>query len=164
MTKLGRRASRLPLLGGLFIVGGTATVWDALRITKTFRIPGAFDPLGPDRYLLLLAVLLLILGTALLLAAWRTPMTVPACSGGDEGNSSRVALLVALLTGYLVAILVLGYPTATFVFFVAAFLIMGIRGWTRLLVSSVILAGAFSTIFYIGADMPLPKGIIFENI
>ena len=55
------------LMGLSFLVFGAISIWDALRISGTVRLRGTLDLVGPDGYLLGVAVLLIVVGFLLLI-------------------------------------------------------------------------------------------------
>ncbi len=150
------------ILAVAMLIFSVASVMDAGRITSAYRVPGAFDLLGPDRYLTGAGILIGVLGLALLvqsILALRTATSsrVPSL-GSDE--SRRHLLIAAILVGYAVLIPVLGYTAATFVFFPFAFRIMGVSDWRYVALWSVASTAAFYLSFVVLADMPLPKGLV----
>lgn len=148
------------LLGIAIAVFGLASVIDANRITTQLRLPGVFDLMGPDRYLMAVGVGLLLLATTLIFQGLRAvrvsrPKTVVV----TESNASNVHLqLLCVLVLYAVLTPVVGYMFATFLFFIAAFRVMGVTTWRWSLISAVPATGSFILIFVVAADMNFPKG------
>jgi hypothetical protein len=156
------------LLGLAFLLFGAVSVWDANRIASTIRLRGTLDVVGPDRYLLGVAVLLIVVGALLVVdgivaARRRAVRTVgataraPGAATVEEGGYAHFALMAALLA-YALLMPVAGYAAATLAFLVAVFRIMGIRSWTRTIVASLLLTALFFVSFTELADLPLPKG------
>jgi len=148
------------LLGGALFVLGCVSLWDAYGIASRQRRPGVFDSLGPDRYLMTVAVMLLIVGLCVnVQEARRAPPPVSRHAQRSNAEAARAHLwLLAAMCSYIGAIAVVGYALATFAFFALAFWIMGLRSWRWNVASSVALATAFVLLFQYLADMPLPKG------
>lgn len=66
---------RIP--GLIFVILGLASLADAWRITSTVRDTATFDALGPDRYLMLASVLMVISGALLALIPPNRRPTLP---------------------------------------------------------------------------------------
>jgi hypothetical protein len=148
------------LLGLAFEVFAIASLLDANRITTNLRRPGVFDLMGPDRYLMAIGVILLLLGLGLIFQGVRqlrtaTPTaTLPVAT---EPVRTHLWLLGAIIL-YVVLMPVAGYAIATLAFFLAAFRIMGMHRWGWTIGSAVLVTASFVLIFVWAADMPLPKG------
>lgn len=148
------------LLGLTLEVFAIASILDANRISTRLRLPGVFDLMGPDRYLLAIGILLLLLGLGLIaqgarqLRAAAGTRTSPAAT---EAVHTHLWLLAAIVL-YAVLMPVAGYTIATLAFFLAAFRIMGMRSWGWTIGSASVVTASFAWIFLRAADMPLPRG------
>jgi hypothetical protein len=146
------------LLGMIFVALAGISFWDGYRIATTLRRPGVYDSLGPDRYLLTIGSIILILGVAIAIQGMREPrQTVPQAD--REQASNRHLWLLAAICGYTILIWFLGYAVATLAFFVAALWIMGQRDWRWNLSSSAALTAAYYFMFQYAADISLPQGV-----
>lgn len=146
------------VLGAIFIVLSGVSLWDGYRIATTLRRPGVYDSLGPDRYLIMVGALILVLGLALVWYGWRTLRRgQPAAS--EELASNRHWWLLATMCAYAFLIWMLGYAPATLAFFVASLWIMGQRDWRWNLPSAIVLTVAFVLMFDYAADISFPKGV-----
>lgn len=140
------------LLGGVSLVEG----W---RITQNAREGGNFDAIGPDRYLMALSVLLLVLGLWLVV---RPPQSAEEAQTSQLSAEARTNLFVCigLLAAFTLAMPYIGFTIGCFIFLAVLFRRLSDWSWWR----SVGTAAVTSAIFYIGlirlADVPLPSGIV----
>lgn len=144
--------------GSCLIVFGAASVWDGLRIRIGLRVPGAFDVLGPDGYMIGLGAILVLLGVMLAVAGARIRMA----AADEEPAESRPASFVPMLgvtAGYAVTIVIVGYLVATVLFFVQAFYLQRAMSRAATLPVSIVLSLLLYGGFVAVADMPLPKGL-----
>ena len=146
------------VLAAIFIVLAGISLWDGYRITTTLRRPGVYDGLGPDRYLMTIGLLVLILGVALAVQGARE-FRRHAPQPAGEPASNRHLWLLGTVCGYVVLIWLLGYALATLAFFIAALWIMGQRDWRWNLPSALALTVAYYLMFEYAADISLPQGV-----
>ena len=148
------------LLGIAFLVFGGVSIWDARRIAGTIRRRGTLDIVGPDGYLMGVAVLLLVIGASLVIGAWlqrRRAVTAAAQSQAAEGGYAHFALMGALVV-YAAIMPAAGYALSTLAFLVAVFRVMGVSSWVRCVVGALVLTALFYGAFTGIADLPLPRG------
>jgi hypothetical protein len=146
------------LLGAIFLVLAGISFWDGYRIMTTLRRPGVYDGLGPDRYLIAIAVVMAILGVAIAVQGMRERRRrQPAAA--NEPASNRHLWLLGTICAYAVFIWFLGYALATLAFFVASLWIMGTRDWRWNLPSAAALTVTYFLLFEYVADISLPKGV-----
>jgi putative tricarboxylic transport membrane protein len=119
--------------------------------------PGAgFFPAAVGAYLTALAVVLLA-------AAWRQSPP-PARSGPGAAVApdarGRVAVVMAALVGFCLALGWIGYPVSAFLF--TAVLLKGLgRGrWPGVLMMAFVAAGASYYLFGVLLGVPLPRGVL----
>lgn len=158
------------ILGVLFVLFGTVSIWDAQRIASTIRRRGTLDLIGPDGYLNGAAGLLIVVGVLLLVkgvndwrkARARVPAIVPATVAPDDptASTSRHLALLAVLIAYAVLLPILGYAIATVIALTALFRIMGVNGWWRVLAWAIGTTAVFHFGFVVIADLPLPAGLL----
>lgn len=149
---------RIP--GLIFVILGLASLADAWRITSTVRDTATFDALGPDRYLMLASVLMVISGALLALIPAEpqaNTATPPTATAGAGRLPPHVLILLALI-GFALATPYAGFEAACLGFFLYAF--SGISGWPllRSLLAAVIAVAILYVVFVWVADVPLPKG------
>jgi len=166
-------------LGCAFLLFGAVSVWEALRIGASLRARGTLDLIGPDRYLLGVAVLLLAVALLLLIQGGRALRSArlarpaaarPAAAAtvnqhasavtADEPAGSAHAWLLGALVAYAILLPLLGYPVATLAFTTAAFRIMGTRHWGTAIIGAVVLTGLCYASFRWIAELPLPRGVL----
>ena len=149
------------ILGAALLLFSLIAAWDATRITASLRLPGVFDLVGPDRYLLGVAVLIGGLGAGLLIQSFLTAgaSSAPQIEDDEGPTSQRHFALIGALIVYAAAIPVLGYLISTFAFVIAAFRIMGLKDWRWILLSAAALVIGFYFAFERLADMALPAGV-----
>lgn len=142
----------------VFMVIGVIGVADGVRIAAQLRPGNINDPIGPDRYLMIIAALLFVLGLVQLVWPRRQTASVGSSSGGvfASGGFPITAQLLISLIVYAFALPVLGYAPATLLFFLAAFWIMGVRPLWVNAGASILSAAAAYLLFQRGADMALP--------
>lgn len=138
---------------------------DAWRLSDSVRAGSTFhDVIGPDRYLIIVSMGLLVCGAWNLVASLKemrhAGVTAPV---GKENKRNLVLLVAFVLILYTAAMPLLGYLIATAVFFPVVYFIFGVRPWTKGVVVGVITTAIFYAIFAYLADLPLPKGFL-ENI
>ena len=133
-----------------------------------FRQVGNPDQLSPGFWPQVLCVGIVI-GTLVRIGqkfwARKRPIVGGAVAEADEDmRMPRVALGIALVIGYLVSMLFLGYILATALFLIAFIYLGGQRKWYVIplgLVSSVVFAYVFLKVVYIA----LPSGIgVFDQL
>lgn len=159
--KSTRRANvdwAMACLGPAMVLFGILSWFEARRITTSLRRPGVYDVVGPDRYLEGVAVVLMVIGGLLTVAAIRSFRRgadvgeVPA----DESGWGVHGVLLLILIGYAVALPWLGLFAATATFFACAFRAMAFAGWRKSLPVSLVLALGVVAIFVWVAGMPVP--------
>lgn len=136
--------------GALFLLLALATAW----LARAFRVTFPADPVGP-RALPLFAASLLALGGVALLSR-PGPRSPP--SPGDV--RLRLALAVAVLAAYPIALPAVGFVATTGAAMSALALLFGgppMRG----IASSFVLAGGLYLLFAYGLGVPLPIGRLF---
>ena len=143
----------------LLIVLGVVSSWEAIRLGREARGEQLFDVVGPDRYLLGIAVLLILLG---LFHLRGKPPAPP-----EAADESRAAHLPAALTGlmaiYAAAMPFIGYALATALFLVAALSLTRAGSRWIILAVAIITSIAFVLVFDVFAEMPLPIGSVWPT-
>jgi hypothetical protein len=144
---------------------GAWSIWDGVRLSTDVRREGVFDALGPDRYIMILGGILLVLSVARIWTARAEWLAEHGPSGSsaaapDNAPPLKFILLTVAFAGYALIAPYTGYGLATVLFFAAVYWIMGLRGWLRLIAATAISAATFILLFITLADMPLPRGIL----
>lgn len=145
--------------GFLFLAFGAVWCWDGWRLEAAQRADSMFDELGPDRYLVVLGVIMLAVGASLLL---RPPPNL--VNAGIEFTAAvwwpprpPVTFTLAMV-GYTLAIPLLGYAIATLLFFLVLYPLAGHRAPGAVVAYAVGTSLAFYIIFDQLSDMALPAG------
>jgi uncharacterized protein YjeT (DUF2065 family) len=146
------------LWGLALVLIGAVIAWDGWRLWQDERAESMFDPLGPDRYIILMGGLLILTGTVILLSR---PASTASAARVDMGERYRIPVaFMIVLAAYALLIPLLGHTGATFLFFLAAFFLAGRRNLMATLLTSTVSATIFYVLFPYFADMPLPRGIL----
>jgi putative tricarboxylic transport membrane protein len=156
------------VLGLAFLLFGAVSIWDGMRIGGALRARGTLDLVGPDRYLIGVAVLLLAIGALLVLDGYAATRRVRAVASAGaraahdaESTGGRTHLWLFLaLVAYAALLPVLGYLIATVAFTAAAFRIMGTVRWRTIAFAAVLLTALCYGSFLWIADLPLPRGVL----
>jgi putative tricarboxylic transport membrane protein len=138
---------------------------DAWRLSNAVRAGGTFhDVIGPDRYLAVISLGLLVCGVLNLVGSLKS-LRRPEIRRGEEGGSQVTLVIVVsfVLVIYTLLIQILGYLLATSIFFPVIYYLFGVRPWLKSVVIGLSTAIFFYAIFEYFAEIPLPKGLL-ENI
>jgi hypothetical protein len=145
--------------GLVFLAFGGVAIAEGWHIERDVRAGSNFDAVGPDRYLMAIGALLLVLGLWLSLR----PLQLGEKAHNDRLPADvRINLFVTLgmLAAFTLAIPYAGFTLGCFVFLTVLFHRLSDWSWVR----SALTAAASSAIFDIAlvrlADVPLPAGII----
>lgn len=145
--------------GFVFLAFGAVWCWDGWRLETSQRADSMFDELGPDRYLVVLGVIMLAVGVSLAFKPVASPMDGTFSLGRIAWWPPRPPVTFTLaLIAYTLAIPPLGYTVATFLFFIVIYHLAGKRTLARTLGFSLVSAAVFYVLFEKFADMPLPVG------
>ena len=146
--------------GLVFAMLGVASMVDAWRITSTVRPGATFDLLGPDRYMMVLAGLMIVSGL-LLTAATPAADTITDPRAAMWPLPDHAIMLLALVA-FALAMPLVGFAPACFAFFILAFAFVSRWSLVRgTLVSASLVAGLYA-VFVRLADVPLPRGAWLE--
>jgi hypothetical protein len=144
--------------GAILALLGAGSVLEAWRITQDAREGANFDAIGPDRYLMSLGVLMLVIGIWL---ALRPPVTDQFASLPERPKvDSTFYVTMAMLAALTAALPHIGFTVASFVFLTVMFRRFGSWSWVRSAAASAITAAIFYITFIRVADVPLPHGYL----
>jgi hypothetical protein len=146
----------------LFMLLGAVSLADGWRISQQAREAANFDAIGPDRYLLALGFLLLAAGLWRLLGSAQVDAERRDDAGEAPSMGSHLALTLVLLAAFAALTPVLGFSLACLLFLAAQLQLLGRWPWWRSAAAAVVIALAFHATFVWLADMPLPKGFIWD--
>jgi hypothetical protein len=149
--------------GIFFVLLGLVSLADGWRIGQQAREGANFDAIGPDRYLLALGVVMLVAGLWGLVKRPELAHAPDAASGQHTGSvTARLVLTVAMIGGLAALTPVVGFPIACALFLTLQFRTLGGWPWWKSAGLAVTIALAFYVTFIALADMPLPKGYIWN--
>ncbi|MDO8876749.1 MAG: tripartite tricarboxylate transporter TctB family protein [Pseudolabrys sp.] len=145
--------------GLLFILIGVVSLIDSWRINKWVRPGGFFDGIGPDGYLGVISVILILLGIAL---AIRSKIGGETSDWNDLGRwpPADYVVVTAILALFVLAIPILGFSFSCFLFFIALYGLLGDWSWGRTVAYSFVTAASIYVIFEYLAEMSLPKSFL----
>jgi hypothetical protein len=148
-----------------FVAFGIWSIYDGYRIQEHVRRPGMFDEIGPDRYIMVLGILLVVLGLSYLISVQRTRTaergaTAPASAEPLPPPQRITVELLFAFAAYVLIVPVTGYLLATLLFFGLSYWIMGVHKPPTLILVAVLSAAAYGVIFIRLSDMPLPRGML----
>lgn len=147
--------------GALLAFFSFVSLAEGMRLTVYSDPYTLFDPLGPGRYILVLALGLSAVTVAHFVQAWRDRAgDGAAASATDPVGLKRVFRMVAVLTAYVALIQFVGYVTATVLFFVAAFYVVGVRPVASALLA-VICTVCYYFVFVYYGNIVFPHGMLF---
>ena len=145
--------------GFIFIAFGAVWCWDGWRLETTQRADSMFDELGPDRYLVVLGAIMILVGLALALKPPPTPVKFETPDGGSVWWPPGPPVTFTLaMVAYTLAIPPLGYAIATFLFFILIYPLAGKRSPLSSFAYGTVSAVIFYFLFDKLAGMPLPTG------
>lgn len=142
----------------LVVLLAVAGLADAMRLAGIVRAKPMSDVVGPDRYLLGVALALLVSGTWYLASSRKAARkSSPADSRGAHrlGQGARINLLLA---AYVLAIPTAGYALSTACFFPLGFYISGERSLMKSIVLGLMVGAFFVALFQYFAGIPVPRG------
>ncbi|MBO0763097.1 MAG: tripartite tricarboxylate transporter TctB family protein [Hyphomicrobiaceae bacterium] len=146
-----------------YVLLGAVSLADGWRISQQDRRAANFDAVGPDRYLLALGLLMLAAGLWRLLGARQAePQPQQSAMGVSASVASQLILTLVTLAAFAALIPVLGFSLASPLFLAAQLQLLGAWAWWKNAIAAVMLALAFHATFVWFADIPLPKGYIWN--
>ena len=149
------------LIEGLLLVAiSFVSLVESIRLIIYKNPHVIYDLLGPGYYLLLPSIGLLF--TSIIYVYHPLGRGQPIAEK-ETSKEMRIRLIgICLVCAlYLILIDIIGYGTATFVFFILMFRIVGIRSWSFNFVLSITLTTAYYVVFAKCAGMAFPDRILF---
>ncbi|MPZ58941.1 MAG: hypothetical protein GEU91_21125 [Rhizobiales bacterium] len=145
--------------GLIFILLGIVALLDSWRITEEVRPTANFDGIGPDRYLAIVSVIMIVLGAAL---SMRAKIAGETSDWSDlrRWPPADFVLIAIVMAAFIWIIPVIGFVASCLLFFLAAFGILGDRPWWRTVGYAVVTTIAIYVIFIHLADLSLPKSFL----
>jgi len=145
--------------GLFFVLLGLIGALDSWRITSVVRETASFDSVGPDRYLLIISILMIVLGLGL---AWRPRLAGEFNIWSDVRRwpPADYLLVGIILAAFVFAIPYIGFSIASLVFFVTVYRLLGDWSWPRTLALATITTVVIWFVFVYFADMSMPKSFL----
>ena len=144
--------------GLVYALLGAVSLFEGWHITKTAREGANFDAIGPDRYLMALGALLIVVGLWLAIRPPQSADEAPASYWSGEARTTLI-VCIAMLAAFTLAMPYAGFTLGCFVFLAVLFRYLSDWSWPR----STAAAALTSAFFYVGlirlADVPLPSGM-----
>ena len=135
----------------------------AIAVSRGFPMTGAEVDVGPGRFPLIYAGVLIVLSMILIVQALRRR---PSAAGADASapiNPVRIITGIIATGVYIVAISYLGYVPTTIVFLIGTMRLMGMRHIVWGPVIAVAMTAFLYIVFVYGLSVPLPLGSLFED-
>ena len=149
--------------GILFMLLGAASIVDGWRIALQAREGANFDAIGPDRYLMALGTLMLVAGSWRLLSRQDLEREAQTVAGDRDARvTSHLVLTAGMLASFALAVPALGFSLTCFLFLAAQLRLLGSWSWWLSLAVAAPTALMFHIAFITFADMPLPKGYVWN--
>lgn len=145
--------------GLLFVLFGIISSYDSWRIIATVRPTANFDAIGPDRYLLFLSALMIVVG---LLLALRPSGGSASFDWSDlrKWPPANYLVVIAIMVAFVWGMSYLGFTIACLAFFVAAYRLLGDWSWSRTIGYAAITTVFIYVVFVYFSDMSLPKSFL----
>jgi len=150
---------RVWIEGFILVAISLVSLAESLRLISYEDPQLVTDLLGPGYYLLLMSIGMLVTGVVHIYHH-RKERSMTKEETSKEMRIRLMGSFVACVI-YLILINTIGYSTATFVFFVLMFRIVGIRSWPYNFVLSAFLSVVFYFVFVKFCNMIFPRGILF---
>jgi hypothetical protein len=146
--------------GLLFVFLGLVSGYESWQINETVRPTGNFDAIGPDRYLALLSVIMVVVGLWL---AVRPPQGGGAASDWSDLRRwppAHYLVVLAILTAFVWAMPWTGFVFGSLFFFILMYRLLGGWSWLRTLSYAAITTIFIYVIFVYVSDLPMPKSFL----
>jgi len=145
--------------GLLFMALGVVCLLEGWHITSTAREGGNFDAIGPDRYLMALSAVMVVLGLVLALNPPRLSQDAQEFRLPAE-TKQNLFLCVGMLAAFTLALPYTGFTLGSFVFLAILFRQLGHWSWARSTGAAAVSAAVFYLTLIRFADVPLPAGML----
>ncbi|MBI5968550.1 MAG: tripartite tricarboxylate transporter TctB family protein [Deltaproteobacteria bacterium] len=140
-------------------------IWGLSYLLAAMQYPGGeLGSPGPGLMPCLLGLVFMGLSAYLLVTNLRSKRIGSADQGPQSLRLGPLWQLIAILTAYLVAILPLGFAFSTFLAILFMSRLMGLEGWVKPTVLSLITVILAHLLFVLALDVPLPLGAIWEKV
>jgi putative tricarboxylic transport membrane protein len=137
------------LLGVAALLLAAFLTWNGYDLVA----PVAYEPVGPRAFPLLLALVIALCG------AWLVYRGGGAIEANHPGANARIALMVALIAGYALLFVWLGFVLSTTLMGVLVGRLFG-GSWLKCAVAGAVMGIAMFVLFDKVLDVVLPAGIL----
>jgi len=146
----------------LLVAVGLWSIVDGYRLTVEAREASGFDALGPDRFIMVLGAIFLLLGAFYVREARAEAAGARSIASSDENRAgaNRFYLMALAFAAYIIIAPFGGYVLTTVLFFLAAYWLMDLRGAVRCVTATGLTVAAFTLVFVIFAGIPMPLGVV----
>ncbi len=145
--------------GLMYLLLGAVSLAEGWHIAETAREGANFDAIGPDRYLMALGVVLIVVGSWL---ALRPPQSADGTQSTYWPAQARTNLIVCIsaLAAFALAMPYVGFTFGCFVFLTVLFRYLSDWSWLRSTAASALTSAFFYVSLIRLADVPLPSGVV----
>jgi hypothetical protein len=157
----GMPRSRAVLIDSFSFIGiGLLCVGESYRLYVTRPPHVLAQELRPGLYVLLVGLVLLVAGASHLALSLkdaeeeREPV--------DAETKRRIAAIIAGLAGYAVLIMLVGYPAASFLFFLATLKVLNVDSWIKNISFSAVLTLVCYALFVQYFNIIFPTGLLIK--
>ena len=149
---------RLWIEGLLLLAISFVSIFESIRLIIYKNPQIIYDLLGPGYYLLFLSIALLIVSIFYIYFGKQQPIEKQ-----DTSKKMRIRLISTcfVFVLYTILMMIIGYGTATFIFFILMFRIVEIRPWYFNFLLSVLFTTGYYLLFGKYAGIVFPRGILF---
>jgi putative tricarboxylic transport membrane protein len=151
---------RVFIEGLVLIIVGIVGMAEGVRLMITQGPGVVHDVVGPNRYLMGVAIALIITG-AIHILHYRKGTTLEKLKI-DMGMLKLAMKIFIILIINVFLIEMVGFFLATAVFFVLTFRVLGITSWLKNAILTIISSSLFYIIFVYLLNMAFPQGIVFS--
>jgi hypothetical protein len=143
--------------GAIIFVMGLMSVVEGIRLTYMKKIQ-LYDVLGPGRYNFGVGLILIIVALIYVISRRKKGLDAEK-PAKEEGMRMKMMSIIIVLVAYSCLISIIGYFSASLVFFFAIHRIMGFRSWLVNGGLSIGISISFYIIFVHWLQMIFPRGV-----
>lgn len=147
--------------GAVLLIVGFVGLIEGLRMYLGRDPHVIIDMVGPDGFLVVVSVALIITGLLHLLVNSRKKLVANWITADREMTMKAVGLAI-ILGFYILSISIVGFLISSIVFFLLAFRVAGVKSWPVNIFVTLALTGGFYIIFVRYCGMIFPRGIFSQ--
>lgn len=144
--------------GTVVTVMGLLSLVEGMRLNKLRGIQIQYDIFGPGNYSLGLGVVLIILGLVYMISELEKGLVVKKVV--DKGLRRKLINMIVVLVVYGFLIPIIGYLSASMVFFILMFRVVGFISWLHIMALSLGISISYYVIFVRLLGIEFPVGIL----